>query len=328
MMKSLWGWGLMFLTLWSNPSHAGDVAFSGWASFTLDVDHSSDWIANFDQAQLYLISNANINSSWSLFSEVEFEHVPSFEAEDAAFNGAIKLERTYIQYSRGAGHLRFGRILTPFGIRVPLYWQILTPMISKPPIQSMDHIKTHVTGIEAHTELDFQDVAINLTAVVHNGPEDRGGAEVMDGLTGTVGDINLTYRSQYRIGSSIFHSREDGSLSTTEFSAVGYVDVPLPWNVLLRTESVYFSKSDSHHQHQTHYVLATYTLHPYPMLTAGYRWGFGILEMQQHTNGNLHTANLSWSPSPGIRFVVEHERQYLPNQSPKSCSIAWLGASF
>jgi len=289
---------------WAGQAHAMDTTFMGWADFAVQMDDSTDGNANFDQGHLYLVADAHVNQSWSVFSVVEFEHLPSTSEQETV--GSILLERAYIEYGKNAGRLRFGRVITPFGIRVPTHWVMLTPMLSKPPVESMGHIQNHSVGIEGHAQVVAGDMELEFTGLIHNGIETSGTDVAKDGLTGMVADVRATWASVYTVGTSIAHTGIPNHDGLGHHAAVGFADFTLPANLLLRAESVLFDPFEQD-RHWAHYALATYTLHPYEQLTAGYRIAFGVTGVDMVDTTPTHTANLSWVPTSSVRVLLEYE---------------------
>jgi len=311
----------------ATPAQAGDVTFMGWGDVYLRRSELPEEPLHFDQGHLYLLADARVNSAWSLFTEVELEHLPSVKAGQT--HGEIAADRVYIEVASDLGRLRFGKVNTPFGIRVPTHWALLTPMVSKPAIEGMADVQHHIVGVEAHAELPLGNHELAMTAVVHNGMEESGTGDPVDGLTGAAGDLALTLSSVHRVGASFFRRGDLGVSGAGQHSFAGYVDLVLPANLHLRAESARFH-AYTPDVHSTHYALCTYTLHFYDPVTLGYRLGFGSSQyVSDFADAVAHTANLSWVPADSVRTVLEYEQAAdLDGELVARGMLLWLGASF
>ena len=291
--------GLFFPT----TAMAMDASFMGWADFSMKMDSSRGGQLHFDQTHLSLITDADVNKAWSVFANVEFEHLPEINEQES--RGTIELERAYIQYENPRARLRMGRMVMPFGIRIPTHWVMLTPMLTPPPVEAMGHVQTHYMGVEGRLRLEPGKSKLDFTGMVHNGPETTGTDTVVDGLSGFGADVKWRLASFHTFGTSVSLLNSDAP-STTDQSAWGaYVDLLLPANLGFRAESNLFDfRGDN--PHWSHYLLATYALHPYDALSVGYRLSFGTTGADMATSSLMHTSNLSWNPGNGVRLVLEH----------------------
>ena len=114
-MKQTVGWSLLLLVAVPAPALAWDADFSGWVDFAMEASSDRDMEPHFDQSHLYLIGDARVNKQWSVFSVVEFEHLPETSTDGAV--GTIKLERSYLQYETPRSRLRMGRMATDSAFR-------------------------------------------------------------------------------------------------------------------------------------------------------------------------------------------------------------------
>ena len=291
------------LALTPSVASAMDVAFMGWADFQMKLDSSEQGDLHFDQTHLYLIADARVNKAWSVFAEVELEHLPEVSEEQSL--GTIKLERSYIQHETARTRLRLGRMVMPFGIRIPAHWLMTTPILTRPPIEDMGHVQTHFVGIEGQYRLDIGKSTVDLTGTVHNGPETHGTEAPIDGLTGLGADIQWQNARFQTAGVSFARSSAIDGHAHPQTAIVAYTDLTLPANLGLRAESAIFNLGDSG-EHWSHYVLGTYRLHPYDALSVGYRLAFGTTGLDMSSTNPMHTTNLSWNPGNGVRIVAEH----------------------
>jgi hypothetical protein len=100
-----------------------------------------------------------------VFAEVELEHLPEVSEEQTL--GTIKLERSYIQHETARTRLRLGRMVMPFGIRIPAHWLMTTPILTRPPIEDMGHVQTHFVGVEGQYRLDIGKSTVDITGTIH-----------------------------------------------------------------------------------------------------------------------------------------------------------------
>ncbi|MFT7518511.1 MAG: hypothetical protein ACI9MC_000643 [Kiritimatiellia bacterium] len=218
---------------------------------------------------------------------------------------------------------------TPFGVRIPTHWQILTPMISKPIHEANGYVPAKNVGVEAHVSGTVGNLEVEATGYLSNGVETSGTDVAVDGLTGVGGDIRLSLREQYHAGVSVHRQALPDLRGRAHVGLVAYLDLFLPENLTFRAEhTVHWRGQDA--PFMTVYALATYTLHPYDRLTAGYRIGHGA--DYDLANGELHTShtfNLALEPAATIRVVVEAEIHRFPTDGqPYRATTIWLGASF
>jgi len=293
------------LALGLTPSVASamDVAFMGWADFQMKLDSSEQGALHFDQTHLYLIADARVNKAWSVFAEVELEHLPEVSEEQTL--GTIKLERSYIQHETARTRLRLGRMVMPFGIRIPAHWLMTTPILTRPPIEDMGHVQTHFVGVEGQYRLDIGKSTVDITGTIHNGPETHGTEAPTDGLSGFGGDIKWQNSHFQTVGASVARSSADDGHEHNHTAIVAYTDLNLPANLGLRAESAIFNLADLT-EHWSHYLLGTYRLHPYDALSVSYRFAFGTTGLDMSSTAPMHTTNLSWNPGNGVRIVAEH----------------------
>lgn len=316
---------LFSLLLSSSLAQAGDLDFLGWADVQAQHDSRADQPDYIDVAHVYLLVNANVHDHWSLFTEVELEHLPHLEGEGSM--GELKMERAYLERSAPSWRLRAGKFNTPFGVRVPTHWLLLTPMLAKPIHEDNGYVPNKSVGVELHGHWSLGISELSATAFGSNGVENVGTNKPEDGLSGLGGDLSLNVASSYRLGVSAYRqARPD--LGHVERSGVAYAELFLPANLLLRGEFTrHWQGSDA--ALSTWYVLGTYSVHRFDRLTVGYRFAQGA--DQRRAEGELHSihsANLSLQVVDPVRLVLEQSLHHLEGQPDYQSTTLWVGVSF
>ncbi len=329
---------LLLLTSLLATASAADVKFMGWGDVTITETFNDPEVPVFDVPHLYFMADAHANDHWSLFTEIEFEHAPVFEAGKE--HGEIKVDRAYIQFQSGAGRLRFGKFNTPYGIRIPTHWVLLTPILAKPFHEDRKYVPNKALGIEAFRTFKLSKSTINTTLTLHNGAEGTGlnttfeesihgesGTESedenLDGISAGGIDIAWVYDSFYTVGASYQHQSAAESTENLAHSAVAYVNLLLPANLLLRAEQT-IHHTMNQEMVQTRYIVGTYTIHGFDELTVAYRFG----QVSGQNPAVSHTGNLSWTPAEAVRVVAEGNAVQ-ETQGPWVISTQlWMGLSF
>ncbi|HLC18426.1 MAG TPA: porin [Thermodesulfobacteriota bacterium] len=117
---------------------AGMVKISGYADAELRLTDSEDENSGFRARHLSLFFNADVQPSWRLFSEIEYEDTPFIESAHTTDNadtiqGKIFVEQMYIEYHPSVNwDLRFGRYLTPAGIWSIYHYPPYVPTQTRP----------------------------------------------------------------------------------------------------------------------------------------------------------------------------------------------------
>lgn len=70
---------------------------------------------SFDQHHLNIVTNYRINNQFTVFTEMVWEHVPAFSADQ--ISGELYLGKAFLQYKQSDGFsVIAGKFLSPFGI--------------------------------------------------------------------------------------------------------------------------------------------------------------------------------------------------------------------
>ncbi|MDH5639335.1 MAG: porin, partial [Nitrospinota bacterium] len=161
---------------------AKSVNVSGYMDAEYIINDQKGQADGFRTHHFSFFLEKKLYKKWSVFSELEFEDAPYFEAgsSESGFEfaeGKILLEQAYMDYTSSPNlAFRVGRFLTPAGIWNINHYPPFVTTQSRP--QHIRHIfPQYLDGFEIHGSVNIQDFMVNYMGYAANGQGNPGGGD-------------------------------------------------------------------------------------------------------------------------------------------------------
>jgi len=160
------------------------VSISGYADVELILSDRKEDTSRFRIHHFSLFIEKELNESWQIFSEIEFEDAPFIEADSSGAltdaEGKILVEQVYTDYSFSHhGALRMGRYLTPAGIWLVNHYPPFVPTQLRP-----KHIRRifpqYLDGVQLFGDIALSDSLLTYALYVGNGEGNAGAGDGND----------------------------------------------------------------------------------------------------------------------------------------------------
>ena len=302
------------------------ITFGGWMDFDGRWQDTDDFEPFFDLHHVYLLADAQLDSTWRTFFELEFEHAP--RADSGGTAGVLKLDRGWIEGAFNEyAKLRFGKFDTPLGIRSPAHWLALVPVLNKPIHENNGYVPNRSVGISLGGSTFLGNAQVDYTVFVSDGKEMHGTNKPEDGITGMGADLSARISDAYLVGVSFFRMDDAGD-DRTETSVDAYLQLDLPVNVMLRAE--YFRQMRSEGDDvDTLYGLFDYRVHGAEQFGLAYRFDWGKDEKVAGGEVHMvHNANIQWRATPAVRFVLETDIHKFSDEAKDGGAEDFMGVTF
>jgi len=193
---------------------------SGYMDVEYIVDDREGKVDGFRIHHFSLFLQKKLHKNWSVFSELEFEDAPFFEAggskELSRSEGKILLEQVYADYHATPNMtLRGGRFLTPAGI-----WNInhYPPFVTTQsrPLHIRNIFPQYLDGLELSGSVNIHDYMLSYSGYAANGGGNPGsGDQNEDKAFGGRLEFNAPLMVELKIGVSALNDKlNDGTEKT------------------------------------------------------------------------------------------------------------------
>ncbi len=293
---------------------------SGYADVQYDLTDSRTDNSKFRVRHLSFFFSKDITKEWKLFSEVDFEDAPRFEADRNSGNlkkaqGTVFVEQVYVEYRPSFSlDARLGRFHTPFGIWSIYHFPPYVPFQTNPLF--FENTFPEVSdGIQLRYSFSVKDMPLDTNVYVSNGGGNAGGTD--GNASKAVGArVNLEVVPGASLGGSYYRDRDNLNILRSSYGAhllLSYKALKLQGEYVIRENEI---SSGPKFRDNGLYAALTYDLGKWTFAARYDRCRCNALD-EQVAGSSLfrYTGAVNYHFAHNVVGKVEYDRTVSPDRS-------------